>query len=746
MDQLFVLRDSVARFRPVYDDTVVHVDLNYTTIQRLQNFYLGLSRSHYAQVVQNLAAMGVAAQVYDFIFADERQPADDQLLIQAAAAAKNVYFGMVMTLRGQAQSTIQQAPRAADAHYVAQTSWPVTLEGEGDMLPRGLAPFTTFPALAHATRGLGYLNSTIDRDGVLRRAPLLVRYNDTFYPSIAFRVICDYLQVPPAHIVVRPGHSITLRQAQRPGAPTARDMVIPIDQQGNMVVNYVGPWDRLKHYHLADILLAGGDRDELALFTEELAGKIVIVSDVTTGWSSDVGAIPLDETYPLSGLHSNIIHTILTENFLRELSTAEMLVIEAILLSLLLLLATRFGSLKFACSTGTLAAGYVSLVTLGFLYGHVLANLVRPLLALTFAAVAIVVHRYATEEKARLEGLRQRDFIRATFGRYLSQDVVEEILGSPKGLQMGGELRDVTLLVSDLRGFTSLASHLAPPEVIALLNRYFERMIDIVARYRGTVDELQGDGMLTFFGAPFAMPDDAERAVACAIAMQLALRDFNAEQQRQGLPEFAMGIGINTGQVIVGNIGSLKRSKYGAVGSAINTAYRIESYTVGGQIFLSPSTYQRVQALVQIRSTLEVQFKGLDQPVTLYEVSGITGSYQLFLPDKPAEPLVPLPVPLPLACFPVEGKLVADTALTGQLTHWVGTTAEATLEGRIAAYTNVKLVLAPADAPALSDIYAKVLACEPCDNQTVRLRLEFTSLPDNAKTFLATLGHVPSAL
>lgn len=744
MDQLFVLRDRLARVRPPYDAIVVHVDLNDTTTQQLGDFYAGLKRGYYAQVVQNLTAMQVAAQVYDFIFADKRDERDDQALMQATAAANNVYFGMVMALRERGQPTPQRSPRADDVRYVEQTSWPVTVAGEAEAMYVGSAPLTTFPALARVTRGLGYLNSTADRDGVLRRAPLLVRYRDTFYPSLAFRVVCDYLHVPPERIMVKLGESITLRGAQRPGTATARDVVIPIDQHGNMVVNYLGPWERLRHYRFVDIVRASEDRDELELFTEELAGKIVVIAEVTTGLSSDIGATPLDETYPLSGMHSNIIHSIVTENFLRELAAGEMLLIEALLLGLLLALACRCGSWTFALGAVGLASAYGGFVTLGFLYGHFLANLVRPLLALTFAAVAIVVQRYATEEKARLEGLRQRDFIRDTFGRYLSQDVVEELLGSPTGLQMGGELRTITLLVSDLRGFTALAAHLSAPEVLAMLNRYFERMIDIVAYYHGTVDELQGDGMLTFFGAPLARPDDAERAVACAVAMQRALRDFNRAQQQQGLPELAMGIGLNTGEVIVGNIGSLKRSKYGAVGSAINTAYRIESYTVGGQIFLSPSTYQRVQALVQVRSTLQAQFKGLDQPVTLYEVGGIAGSYQLALPEKAPVPLAPLPVPLPLACFAVEGKLVGETAMSGQLTHLTGSAAEATLVGHLPAYTNVKLTLLPLEAAQVTDVYAKIMACDPHESQTTRIRLEFTALPDAAKALFTTLGQAPA--
>ena len=265
----------------------------------------------------------------------------------------------------------------------------------------------------------------------------------------------------------------------------------------------------------------------------------------------------------------------------------------------------------------------VVIVAVGLLlFGYVSARMLRPLKNLTGSAVEVAqgnlditippprsrdeVGRLTATFSTMLEGLRQRDFIRDTFGRYLSKEVVEELLESPDGLRLGGELREITLLVSDLRGFTSMAERLSPQEVIDFLNRYLERMVDIITRYDGTVDEFQGDGILAFFGAPLVGEDDPERAIACAIEMQMALQEINAERLELQLPELAMGIGINTGEVIVGNIGSEKRTKYGAVGSAINAAYRIESYTVGGQILISPTTYEHVRSLVQVRDTLGV--------------------------------------------------------------------------------------------------------------------------------------------
>jgi class 3 adenylate cyclase len=397
----------------------------------------------------------------------------------------------------------------------------------------------------------------------------------------------------------------------------------------------------------------------------------------------------------------------------------------------------------------------VIIVVVGLLlFGYVSARMLRPLKNLTSSANAVAqgnlditiapprnqdeVGRLTATFGTMLEGLRQRDFIRDTFGRYLSKEVVAELLESPDGLRLGGELREVTLLVSDLRGFTTMAEHLAPQEVIDLLNRYLERMVDIITRYQGTVDEFQGDGILAFFGAPLMAADDPERAIACAIDMQTALHDINSERRQVQLPELAMGIGINTGEVIVGNIGSEKRTKYGAVGSAINVAYRIESYTVGGQILISPSTYQRVGALLHVRNTLDVQFKGIEQPMTVYDIGGLQGQYACRLPDSVAETLTPLPLPLLVTCYVVQGKTISEHAMVGAITRLGASAAEVTIEGQVAIHDNLKIVLDATDTPDLPDIYAKVLALETSAEATAvsSVRLGFTAIPETAKAFL----------
>jgi len=735
VDQLFAFRSSSEKLRPPYDHTIVHVDLNNTTIERLKSHYL--DRSHFAQVTRNLSSMGVSAQVYDFIFAARLDEANDESFIEAVRDAGNVYFGLAFELWQEGQIRQGKIKEVQPASFLDERQWHVEIRGDPGKLYVGMNPLSSFFELVSVSKGVGSLSIKFDRDGVLRRVPLVVRYKEAFYPTLPFRVICDYLKVPPEKIVVEPGKAVTLKGARLPDEKGAHDIRIPIDERGCMIINYVGPWGQMDHYNFADVLLASNDRVELEMWKEELRNKIVVISDVSTG-SSDVGPVPTDANYPLSGIHASIINGILTESFLRELSDREMLIAEVALLALVLLLSARFASITFSLGTLALAGCYAGTVGLGFLYGHVIFHVVRPLLMIVFAMVSIVVYRYVHEEKEKMESLRQRDFIRATFGRYLSNEVVEELLGAPRGLEMGGEVREVTFLVSDLRGFTALSTRLSPREVINILNRYLERMVKIISRYRGTVNEIEGDGILAFFGAPLPGEDDEERAIACAVAMQKAMMEINTEQRQLNLPELAMGIGINSGEVVVGNIGSKERAKYSAIGAPINTAYRIESYSVGGQILISPSTHDRVKSTVQVRGTMEVQFKGINHPVTLYDVEGIGGRYEISLPVRSAVPLAELKSPVPITCFPLEGKTVSDAAMSGSVTHLGGSAAKVTLDQPVEVRSNLKVLLAVEEGTEPAEAYAKVVSLEASESASsgYRVHLEFTWLPDDVKRFL----------
>ncbi len=207
------------------------------------------------------------------------------------------------------------------------------------------------------------------------------------------------------------------------------------------------------------------------------------------------------------------------------------------------------------------------------------------------------------EQLAEQLELRNR-FIRETFGRYLSDEVVASLLDSPTGLQLGGEMRKVTLLMSDLRGFTSLSKRLAPEQVLAILNHYLGTMVKVIMECQGTINEFMGDAIFVIFGAPMSREDDAEWAVACAVGMQLAMASVNEQNRHEGLPDVEMGIGVHTGEVVVGNIGSPKRMKYGVVGSDVDLTFHIQSYTIGGQILISEATRREVVPILRIEKQM----------------------------------------------------------------------------------------------------------------------------------------------
>jgi len=231
-------------------------------------------------------------------------------------------------------------------------------------------------------------------------------------------------------------------------------------------------------------------------------------------------------------------------------------------------------------------------------------------------------------------------FVRDVFGRFVTDEVAEQLLDTPEGLKLGGEMRTVTVMMSDLRNFTPMSDKLNPDQVVALLNVYLSKMVDVIMKYGGTIDEFIGDAILVIFGAPITEgPEkDAARALACAVEMQLAMDEVNkmvAEfgLKEKGIDDLGMGIGLNTGEVVVGNIGSEKRMKFSVVGSPVNLTARIESFTLAGQILISGSTLKALSGRVRVDGRLRVKVKGLNHAVSIYEVGGIGEPYNLYMPE-----------------------------------------------------------------------------------------------------------------
>lgn len=361
--------------------------------------------------------------------------------------------------------------------------------------------------------------------------------------------------------------------------------------------------------------------------------------------------------------------------------------------------------------------------------------------------------------------------IRTYFSRYLTDAVVKSLLETPEGLKLGGDRRKVTILMCDLRGFSTISEKMPPEKVVEILNVFLGTMTEAIATYQGTIDEFIGDAILVLFGAPIHREDDAARAVASAIAMQLAMRSVNDRLAQMQLPEIAMGIGINTGEVVAGNIGSQSRAKYAVVGNHVNLTARIESYTVGGQILISETTYAEIQEIAKTNGSMEVEPKGVSHPISIYDICGIGGIYNLELPSL-SDSLQILPTPIPITYRILEEKHLGTEIFTGELRQISPYGAEIFSDQDVPVLTNLKLHLQVYDQTQQleieGEIYAKVLKhqqphpqlpeqvasktlvldnklaiadiSQPRSPSTKTIYVHFTTVPTNLKVWLKSIS------
>ena len=333
--------------------------------------------------------------------------------------------------------------------------------------------------------------------------------------------------------------------------------------------------------------------------------------------------------------------------------------------------------------------------------------------------------RISNEEIARqAAGLEARNrFIKKTFGRYLSDEVVSQLLDSPEGLRLGGESRVVTILMADLRGFTSTCDGLAAVDVMRMLNAYLGAMARVITEHQGMVDEFIGDAILAIFGAPLSRDNDAWRAARCALAMQREMQHINAALAKDGLPRLEMGVALHTGEVVVGNIGSDVRAKYGVVGSNVNLTSRIESMTTGGQILMSDATRQAVGEVAQVGQRLHFRPKGFVRDTVAWDLLGLAGEDNADPVDnadkaEPRDAWATLKPPLALRFWCIEDKAEAPSAHLGQLLGVSAVQGLLHTALALAPFTELRLALLPlaegeGEGEVAQSVWAKVRETTP---------------------------------
>ena len=426
IDRLFSVRSNIKPVITSAHEQIIHVDAN-----------LNAFRSQHAQVIRNLASMNIAVLAFDTIFSERVGEEEDLPLIYATEKAGNVFLGLRFNLIGPQAAGSNSELNAAKKQYLDATNWKVVITGNADRFPIGNYPVMTFQALASASRGLGHLNIAPDPDGILRRLPLLMRYKGAFYPSIAFQAVCFYFDVSPRKIIIQPGKSIILKDVRRVHNGSSQDLIIPIDANGNMILNYTGSWEKIRHFSYSEILQAHDSSEKFQKLKEDLSKKIVVMSEAV---EAPIKIRPVSTNNHLS---SGAIHTIVMQNileglFLRELSRTEMIFIEIAMLIAIFYLSIRFSAPTLSWGTFALGFVYVLVGVYSFIYFGLIFQFIRPLLilfcALLFILIAISVERAILfAETVRAKKLAEREL---EIGREIQAGFFPKTLPAPDGWEL----------------------------------------------------------------------------------------------------------------------------------------------------------------------------------------------------------------------------------------------------------------------------------------------------------------------
>ena len=521
----------------------------------------------------------------------------DRLLAQRIGESGNVVLPILF------ERTLQPSGGPEPPLYVAEAAFRVVQEAAGAAAlwrpPEASGLLAPIPEIGAAAAALGHGNAPLGPDGAARFEHPVIGYGGAYYPSFALEAARLHLEIPRDRVRLQLGRGITLG-----------DRFVPTDESMRMPVNY-GPPGSFPRVSVAEIM--SGEADP-ATFD----GKLLLIGGTAAG-VGDAFVTPFSTLMPGIERHATVIDSILREDFLVRSQASAFLDLAVIILGGLPLgwIAARGGLLGASIAFGAI---FVAL-TVGNLFAFVRLglwlNLFFPLAALGLLYLLVLAYGYFVEQ-------RQQRIIRAAFKHYLSPELVEQVARDPSLLRLGGEQRELTVLFADIRGSTELAVRLTPPRFAELLNQVFGVMTRVLFDHDGMLDTFTGDGVVAIFGAPLARADHALGACRAALAMLEELKPVRERWSRPDLPPLEIGFGINTGQMIIGNMGSEDRFSYTVIGDEAHLGARLESANkeFRTRILISEATWREVEQHLEARELDIVQFRGLERPVRVFELVG----------------------------------------------------------------------------------------------------------------------------
>ncbi len=559
-----------------------------------------------AQVMYEAGALTVG---YDIMFPEGADEDSDFELMESMAFFDAAVHGVLFqTAGGTRWSDVGLTDRALEA--LANEGATFGTDPDTTGLLEGHSPSMPIDLFLEGSEAMGHLNPTPDHDNAIRRVPLFVRNEGLLYPSLAFRMAMAALGVTHEQVTLDlEGREVRIEVAEG-------DVVrVPVDPDGTMWVHYDRPIEELEailYSRLDDAAAAG-----------KLTGRHVVIGVSVTG-SRDAWRTPMGVQCPGFLIHGQILENVLTRRFMTAIQpdtyptgSSELLVHVCVLLGCVLLgviaasVEPRFGwSATLVLGAGPLVLGYVLLTRMDIW------------LTPATSTFALFGSGFLGVGYHQIMQARERRRIRGIYERYLSPQVLARVIDDPTLMQLGGARKELSVFFSDIRGFTSFSESVEPEELTERLNEYYTAMIDVVHAHEGTVDKLIGDSLMVFFGDPVPQEDHALRSVRMALDMRDRVEELTTEWIARGVHPFEVGIGIATGHVAVGNLGSEKFIDYTVVGQVVNLAARLQGGAKPREILVSDRVRELVDHEIETEPFGSREFKGITSEVEVFRVVG----------------------------------------------------------------------------------------------------------------------------
>ena len=598
-------KDSTDRWDPKSANVII-VGINDKDLTALPETF-PFPRSYYAHVIENLEQAGVQGIVLDVTFDSKRDSVTDA----AFENVMNKYGNIVLAAKAE-EST-------GGGKYTLST------------LNRAYGNYFYKPG-----RRVGLSNiAGKDRDDVARRYYPMMAVGNFLTPTLGFAALNIVFNLSDTAVVDLHGRNLVLG-----------DRVIPTIDGRSFMLNYYGPNGTFRYLQFTEVIDDSSfkTKDEIDLSADinafddpemqsALKGKIVIIGSAMPE-ERDFHTIPLlnsDGTYLMYGveIHATAIQNVLDQNYIRRADpNLELgLIVFLALISFLVILRVRQIKVRFVVLLEVASLAIVALLVFAvfeiavrsFMNDSTLINIVYPSLAVVLAYLGAAVYQYLAERQ-------QKALIKNVFSKYISAAVVNELVANPEKAKLGGDRRELTVFFSDIAGFTTISEqfYTRPEGLVELLNEYLDEMTGIVLKHEGTLDKYEGDAIMAFWGAPIPQKDHALRTCLASLDMQKRLAAMRPKWKKEGRPALEVRIGINTGTMIVGNMGGRDRFDYTVIGDSVNLASRLEGANkqYGSKIMISDFTFQHVKGHVTVRELDLIQVKGKTEPVKVWELLG----------------------------------------------------------------------------------------------------------------------------